>query len=36
MEEEKKIYPLKFCPIRDERPWGVEEFKLADLGYRDS
>lgn len=36
MEEEKKIYPLKFCSILDERPWGQEEFKLADLGYRDS
>lgn len=36
MEEERKIYPLKFCSIRDERPWGFEEFKLADLGYRDS
>lgn len=36
MEEERKIYPLKFCSIRDERPWGYEEFKLADLGYRDS
>lgn len=36
MEEERKIYPLKFCAICDERPWGSEEFRLADLGYRDS
>ena len=36
MGEERKIYPLKFCSIRDERPWGYEEFKLADLGYKDS
>lgn len=36
MEEERKIYPLRFRPIRDERPWGFEEFRLADLGYRDS
>lgn len=36
MEEERKIYPLKFCTICDERPWGREEFRLADLGYRDS
>lgn len=36
MEEEKKIYPLKFCAITDERPWGEEEFRLADLGYKDS
>ena len=36
MEEERKIYPLRFRPIRDGRPWGFEEFRLADLGYRDS
>lgn len=34
--EEKKLYPLRFVPLRDEYAWGTEEFKLADLGYRDS
>lgn len=36
MEEEKKLYPLRLCPIVDEYGWGREEFKLADLGYKDS
>lgn len=37
MEEDKKqLYPLKFCSILDEYSWGSEEFKIADLGYRDS
>ena len=36
MEEEKKLYPFKFCGLQDDYPWGSEEFKLADLGYRDS
>ena len=36
MEEEKKLYPIKFCTLQDDYPWGSEEFKLADLGYRDS
>lgn len=36
MEEEKKLYPLKICPIQDEYSWGTDEFALADLGYRDS
>lgn len=36
MEEEKKLYPLRLCPIVDEYSWGSEEFKLADLGYKDS
>ena len=36
MEEEKKLYPVKFCTLQDDYPWGSEEFKLADLGYRDS
>lgn len=36
MEEEKKLYPLRLCPIIDEYSWGTEEFKLADLGYKDS
>ena len=34
--EEKKLYPLKFCSIRDEYSWGNESHLLADLGYRDS
>ena len=36
MEEEKKLYPFRFCTLQDDYPWGSEEFKLADLGYRDS
>ena len=36
MEEEKKLYPFKFCTLQDDYPWGSEEFRLADLGYRDS
>ena len=36
MSEEKKLYPFKFCTLQDDYPWGSEEFKLADLGYRDS
>ena len=36
MEELKKLYPMKFCALQDEYSWGSEEFKLADLGYRDS
>ena len=34
--EEKKLYPFKFCTLQDEYVWGTDEFKLADLGYRDS
>ena len=34
--EEKKLYPLKFCTLQDDYPWGGESFQLADLGYRDS
>ena len=34
--EEKKLYPLSFCTLADEYPWGTDEFLLADLGYRDS
>lgn len=36
MEEEKKLYPLRFCSLLDTYSWGDDEFKLADLGYRDS
>ena len=36
MEEEKKLYPFRFCTLKDDYSWGSEEFKLADLGYRDS
>ncbi|MBP5337653.1 MAG: hypothetical protein J6Y63_09155 [Bacteroidales bacterium] len=36
MEEEKKLYPFKFCTLQDDYPWGSEEFKVADLGYRDT
>lgn len=36
MEETKKLYPIKFCTIQDEYNWGHEEFKFADLGYKDS
>ena len=34
--EEKKLYPFRFCKMVDEYCWGSDEFKLADLGYRDS
>lgn len=34
--EEKKLYPMRLRPIVDEYSWGSEEFKIADLGYRDS
>ena len=34
--EERKLYPIKFCTLQDDYSWGSEEFKLADLGYRDS
>ena len=36
MEEEKKLYPFRFCSLEDDYAWGSETFKLADLGYRDS
>lgn len=36
MEDEKKLYPMRFVSIRDEYSWGWDTFKLADLGYRDS
>ena len=36
MEEEKRLYPFKFCALQDDYPWGSETFLLADLGYRDS
>ena len=36
MTDEKKLYPLKFCPVQDDYEWGSERFLLADLGYRDT
>lgn len=36
MEQEKKLYPFRFCALKDEYAWGSEDFRLADLGYRDS
>lgn len=36
MEEEKKLYPFRFCTLEDTYSWGSEAFSLADLGYRDS
>jgi len=36
MEEDKRLYPMRLCAIRDEYGWGTETFRLADLGYRDS
>jgi mannose-6-phosphate isomerase len=36
MEEEKKLYPFKFCSLQDDYSWGFYDFRLADLGYRDS
>ena len=34
--DEKKLYPFRFCSLQDDYVWGSDEFKLADLGYRDS
>lgn len=34
--EEKKLYPFRLTCIEDKYPWGSEEFRLADLGYRDT
>jgi len=36
MEEEKLLYPMKFCVLQDDYAWGSEGFGIADLGYRDS
>lgn len=36
MEEERKLYPMQFCSQLDEYNWGSEDFRLADLGYKDS
>ncbi|MCQ2182872.1 MAG: hypothetical protein MJY89_05660 [Bacteroidales bacterium] len=36
MEEEKLLYPMKFCVLQDDYSWGSEEFRISDLGYRDS
>ncbi len=34
--EEKKLYPFRLTRIEDKYPWGSEQFRLADLGYRDT
>lgn len=34
--EEKKLYPFRLTRIEDKYSWGSEEFRLADLGYRDT
>ena len=31
MENDNKLYPLRFVPVEAERPWGKETFLLADL-----
>lgn len=36
MDEQKKLYPLRFETVSDEAPWGRVAWKLADLGFRDS
>jgi len=36
MEEDRKLYPLRFRPLEDKYSWGTDEFKMADLGWRDS
>ena len=33
---EKKLYPFRLTRIEDKYSWGSEEFRLADLGYRDT
>lgn len=35
-DEERKLYPLRFCTLEDTYDWGEDTFKVADLGYRDS
>ncbi|MCR5519519.1 MAG: hypothetical protein K6F21_04225 [Bacteroidales bacterium] len=34
--EEKKLYPFRLTRIEDKYSWGSEQFRLADLGYRDT
>ncbi len=36
MDDNRQLYPFSFCLIEDKYLWGSEEFKLADLGYKDS
>jgi mannose-6-phosphate isomerase len=36
MSDEKRLYPFRFLPKRQERPWGVRTLKLADLGETDT
>lgn len=36
MSENSKLYPLRLCSLEDRYIWGREDFRLADLGYRDS
>ena len=36
MEEEKRLYPFRFCALQNDYIWGSETFRAADLGYRDS
>ena len=36
MTDEKRLYPFRFLPKRQERPWGVRTLKLADLGEIDT
>lgn len=36
MEENRKLYPFGFLPLKDDYYWGSETFLLADLGYRDT
>lgn len=33
---ENALYPMRICPLEDSYSWGKEEFKIADLGYRDT
>jgi mannose-6-phosphate isomerase len=35
MEEDRKLYPMKFSPVSDNDAWGEERWLLADLGWRD-
>jgi len=34
--ENKKLTPMRFLSDRKEMPWGMVEYKLADLGFIDS
>lgn len=36
MEDKKRLYPIKFIPVRQQHHWGTETVMIADLGIVDS